>query len=143
MRIKTGKNLACGHASHVVHRMPFMRCTTLDARHSMRGTVIVTYPFTFQLHNKRLKTMDIYQIASQWEVSNIENDPSDPRETPPFDPRPEVPAPDVPEETPPFERDPETPPISPEPEMPPIEPVIPEVEPLRDPGGEPDIPAFN
>ncbi|MCF2491209.1 filamentous hemagglutinin [Dyadobacter sp. CY347] len=88
--------------------------------------------------------MDIYQIASEyWDGSGIANDPSDPRETPPFDPRPGVPSPDAPEETPPFERDPETPPISPEPELPPVEPVIPEVEPLREPGGEPDIPAFN
>lgn len=88
--------------------------------------------------------MDIYQIASEyWDGAGIANDPSDPRETPPFDPRPEVPSPESPEETPPFEREPETPPIAPEPELPPVEPVIPEVEPLREPGGEPGIPAFN
>lgn len=90
------------------------------------------------------ETMDIYQIASEyWDGAGIANDPSDPRETPPFDPRPEVPSPESPEETPPFEREPETPPIAPEPELPPVEPVIPEVEPLREPGGEPGFPAFN
>jgi hypothetical protein len=86
--------------------------------------------------------MDIYQIATTWQPF-MSADPQGPDETPPLDPRPEVPSPDVPEETPPFERDPETPPVQPEPERPSIEPVIPEVEPLREPGSEPDIPAFN
>jgi hypothetical protein len=95
------------------------------------------------MHNKRLKTMDIYQIASQYWAPNADIDPTDPRETPPFDPRPEVPSPDIPEETPPFERDPETPPVQPEPELPPVEPVVPEVDPILPPGQEPDIPAFN
>jgi len=88
--------------------------------------------------------MDIYNVASAYLDTTFEMiDPTDPGENPPFDPRPEVPVPDAPEETPPFERDPENPPLKPEPELPPIEPVVPEVEPLREPGGEPDIPAFN
>ncbi|WP_304488634.1 filamentous hemagglutinin [Dyadobacter sp. CY323] len=88
--------------------------------------------------------MDIYQFATVYlDHSHSDYDPAAPDETPPYDPRPEVPSRDIPEETPPFERDPETPPVEPTPEMPPIEPVVPEVEPLRDPGGEPDIPAFN
>ncbi|MCE7067964.1 filamentous hemagglutinin [Dyadobacter sp. CY326] len=87
--------------------------------------------------------MDIYQIASEyWESSFTDNDPSDPRETPPFDPRPEVPSPDVPEETPPFERDPETSPTYPQPELPPVEPSTPEIDPSILPGQEPGIPAF-
>lgn len=87
--------------------------------------------------------MDIYQIASEYrnDPSN-DIDPTDPRETPPFDPRPEVPSPDVPEETPPFEKEPETPPIEPSPELPPVEPSIPEIDPLPTPGGDPEIPAF-
>ncbi|NIJ51465.1 filamentous hemagglutinin [Dyadobacter arcticus] len=87
--------------------------------------------------------MDIYQIASTWDQSYASADPFGPDETPAYDPRPEVPSPDIPEETPPFERDPETPPVEPSPELPPLQPVIPEVEPLPQPGGEPDIPAFN
>ncbi|TLV00697.1 filamentous hemagglutinin [Dyadobacter luticola] len=87
--------------------------------------------------------MDIYQFATSWDQPFGNSDFSEPNETPPFDPRPEVPSPNIPEETPPFEDDPETPPIQPEPETPSIEPVVPEVEPLREPGGEPDIPAFN
>ncbi|MCE7058536.1 filamentous hemagglutinin [Dyadobacter sp. CY343] len=89
--------------------------------------------------------MDIYQMAANyWDApSNGGGDPAGLPETPPFDPRPEVPSPDVPEETPPFEREPETPPIEPNPGIPPVEPGIPEVEPIREPGGEPDIPAFN
>jgi hypothetical protein len=53
-----------------------------------------------------------------------------------------VPVPDVPEETPPYEKEPETPPVEPSPELPSTEPVVPEVDPLPEPGGEPDIPAF-
>lgn len=85
--------------------------------------------------------MDIYQLANEYlDATDGGGDPSDPRETPPFDPRPEVPSPDVPEETPPYEKEPETPPMEPQPEMPPVEPVVPEVEPLPD--ERPDIPAF-
>jgi|GEM_PF-2187854 len=88
--------------------------------------------------------MDIYQIATAyWNDASESYNSSDPKETPPFDPRPEVPVPNVPEENPPFEKDPETPPITPEPELPPVEPTAPEIEPLPQPGGEPDIPAFN
>lgn len=88
--------------------------------------------------------MDIYSIVSaNSDQTYVMIDPTDPNENPPFDPRPEVPVPDVPEETPPFEKDPENPPLKPEPELPPVEPVVPEVEPLREPGDEPDIPAFN
>jgi hypothetical protein len=88
--------------------------------------------------------MDIYQFATVYFSNNDGDlDPAGPDETPPYDPRPEVPSPSIPEETPPFEKDPETPPIEPSPELPPAEPVVPEVEPLREPGGEPDIPAFN
>ena len=99
--------------------------------------------------------MDIYQIASTFEISNDADqelnfspemhspEPTGPDETPPFDPRPEVPVPNVPEETPPYEKEPETPPMNPEPELPPVEPVVPEAEPLPYPGGEPEIPAFN
>lgn len=85
--------------------------------------------------------MDIYQLANEYlDATGGGGDPSDPRETPPFDPRPEVPSPDVPEETPPYEKEPETPPMEPQPELPPVEPVVPEVEPLPDEGS--DIPAF-
>ena len=88
--------------------------------------------------------MDIYQVASEyWDSSASVSDPTDPRESPLYDPRPEVPSPDMPEETPPFEREPETPPIDPQPELPPVEPVVPEVEPILPPDQEPDIPAFN
>lgn len=87
--------------------------------------------------------MDIYQIATAyWDHASEGLSYSDPKETPPFDPRPEVPVPDVPEENPPFEKEPETPPVKPEPELPPVEPVVPEVEPLPTPGEEPEIPAF-
>jgi hypothetical protein len=87
--------------------------------------------------------MDIYQIATAyWDQASGSANTIDPRETPPFDPRPEVPVPNVPEENPPFEREPETPPIEPQPELPPVEPVVPEVDPLPQPGGEPEIPAF-
>ncbi|WAC11790.1 filamentous hemagglutinin [Dyadobacter pollutisoli] len=87
--------------------------------------------------------MDIYQLATTyWDDTRDGGDPSDPKETPPFDPRPEVPVPDVPEETPPYEKEPETPPVEPSPELPSTEPVVPEVDPLPEPGGEPDIPAF-
>jgi hypothetical protein len=88
-----------------------------------------------------ISVMDIYQIATAfWDQTPI--DPTGPSEVPAYDPRPEVPVPDVPEETPPYEKEPETPPIDPEPELPPVEPVIPETEPLREPGEEPEIPAF-
>jgi len=82
--------------------------------------------------------MDIYQLANEY-LGALDGG-GDPRETPPFDPRPEVPSPDIPEETPPYEKEPETPPVEPQPELPPVEPVVPEVEPL--PGEEPGIPAF-
>jgi hypothetical protein len=88
--------------------------------------------------------MDIYNVASAYlDQTYVMNDPTDPSENPPFDPQPEVPVPNVPEETPPLERDPENPPVEPKPELPDIEPVVPEVEPLREPGEQPDIPAFN
>jgi hypothetical protein len=87
--------------------------------------------------------MDIFQVATTYyHQVQSSGDPIDPNETPPFDPRPEVPSPDVPEETPPFEREPETPPVEPSPELPPVEPVAPEIDPLPAPGGEPEIPAF-
>ena len=110
------------------------------------------------LINQRLNAMDLYQIATAfwdqaYESSNSTYSepyspqpdgpgPYSPDETPAYDPRPEVPVPDVPEETPPYEREPETPPFQPEPGIPPVEPVVPEVEPLREPGEEPEIPAF-
>ncbi|KAA0991206.1 filamentous hemagglutinin [Dyadobacter aurulentus] len=87
--------------------------------------------------------MDIYQIAAWSSPTYGGGDPAGPPENPPFDPRPEVPSPDIPEETPPFEKEPETPPIQPDPGIPPVEPIVPEVDPIREPGGEPDIPAFN
>ncbi len=87
--------------------------------------------------------MDIYQFATAyWEEASHSYDSSDPRETPPFDPRPEVPVPNNPDETPPYEKEPEMPPREPQPELPPVEPVAPEVEPLPQPGGDPDIPAY-
>jgi hypothetical protein len=96
------------------------------------------------LYNFNNNVMDIYLANTYWDTTmDGGGDPTGPDETPPFDPRPEVPSPNIPEETPPYEREPETPPIDPEPGIPPVEPVVPEVEPLRDPGGEPGIPAFN
>ncbi|MEO6284747.1 MAG: filamentous hemagglutinin [Dyadobacter sp.] len=87
--------------------------------------------------------MDIYQLATTyWDSTTSSGGPIDPNETPAFDPRPEVPVPNVPEETPPYEKEPETPPYEPSPELPSTEPVIPEVDPLPAPGGEPDIPGF-
>jgi len=92
--------------------------------------------------------MDIYQVATAfWDQTYASYEPNSPQptgpdETPPFDPRPEVPVPSSPEETPPYEKEPETPPYEPSPELPPVEPVVPEVEPLPGPGGEPEIPAF-
>ena len=94
------------------------------------------------IHHQQEIFMDIYQIAATWDSpQNGGGDPS-PAENPPFDPRPEVPVPNVPEETPPYEKEPETPPMQPEPELPPVEPVIPESEPLM-PGTQPEIPAYN
>lgn len=88
--------------------------------------------------------MDIYQIATTfWDQTATGVDPNGPDETPQYDPRPEVPQPDIPEETPPFERDPETPPVEPQPEFPAYEPVVPETEPLSDPGGDPEIPVLH
>ena len=80
--------------------------------------------------------MDIYQIATTfWDQTYTNSvDPTGPDENPIYDPRPEVPYPDIPEETPPIE---------PTPELPPVEPIVPETEPLTDPGTEPEIPAFN
>jgi hypothetical protein len=93
--------------------------------------------------NQRLTIMDIYQIATTfWDHAHNSTGAHDPRETPPFDPRPEVPVPNIPEESPPFEKEPETPPTEPQPELPPVEPVSPEVEPLPQPGDQPEIPAF-
>jgi hypothetical protein len=84
--------------------------------------------------------MDLYQIATTFWDDSL-NAPT-PGEKPPFDPRPEVPVPSHPEENPPFENDPETPPTEPQPELPPVEPHVPEVEPLPQPGEDPEIPAF-
>ncbi len=98
---------------------------------------------TFSASN-RLRIMDIYQIATAyWDHASESLNSVDPKETPPFDPRPEVPVPNVPEENPPYKREPETPPMQPEPELPSVEPVVPEVTPLPGPGEEPGIPVFN
>ena len=110
-----------------------------------RHNYFTDQPVTY-LIKQRLKAMDIYQIATTfWDQSYTNTtsiDPIGPDENPIYDPRPEVPYPDAPEETPPFEREPETPPIEPTPELPPVEPIVPETEPLTDPGTEPEIPAF-
>src|SRR5687768_1497389 len=98
--------------------MTSIRCAARDARHAMRGMLCSAcdarhsyciLAFYISTKQQTFETMDIYQIASEyWDGAAIANDPSDPRETPPFDPRPEVPSPESPEETPPFEREPET-----------------------------------